>query len=361
MIVPKFAGSNVWFWIGVVEQRDDSKSKDKQKIGRVRVRIIGHHSPLIEEDNAAGEGIPVNKLPWAYPVNPIQSASISGVGWSPTGVVEGTWVVGFAMDGPSMQDLYYIGTLPGVPTEKEKASTKGFHDPNNKYPLNEFLGESDVNRLARADKIRETHVQKRKQAQERMVRSAKGSTWAEPNVPYAAEYPYNHTRTTESGHTEEFDDTPGSERMLWRHKDGTFVEWHPKGDEVHKIYGNQYEITLKDRNMYVKGNINITVNGDANIRSNKNINLESAKNIDMRAMGKISMWSAKGIDMQTTRDFSVSTVRGVSISGGTGSVKITTAGDMKLFAVSKLSIAAIGPATMGSPANQATYAARVVG
>ena len=36
--------------------------------------------------------------------------------------------------------------------------------------------------------------------------------WNEPEVPYAAEYPLNHVRETESGHVEEWDDTVGAER-----------------------------------------------------------------------------------------------------------------------------------------------------
>ena len=35
----------------------------------------------------------------------------------------------------------------------------------------------------------------------------------EPTPRYAAQYPFNHVKSTESGHVEEFDDTPGSEEF----------------------------------------------------------------------------------------------------------------------------------------------------
>ena len=59
------------------------------------------------------------------------------------------------------------------------------------------------------------------------------------------------------------DDTPTRERIRVQHGKGTFFEMHPNGDEVHKIIGDGYEITLKDKNMLVKGKLNITVEGDA--------------------------------------------------------------------------------------------------
>ena len=62
----------VWF-VGVVEDR-----QDPQKLGRVRVRCLGHHT----EDNVK---LPTADLPWAHPMNPITSATVSGVGQTPLG------------------------------------------------------------------------------------------------------------------------------------------------------------------------------------------------------------------------------------------------------------------------------------
>ncbi len=81
---------------------------------------------------------------------PYTSASISGIGESPTGPVEGTWVFGFFADGKQMQMPMILGTMIGAP---ESYNETGFNDPNRIYPRIEVPGETDVNRLARGDDI----------------------------------------------------------------------------------------------------------------------------------------------------------------------------------------------------------------
>ena len=129
---------NFQHFFGVVEDR-----QDPLRLGRVRIRAFGIHT----EDRAK---IPTEDLPWATPVMPYTSASISGVGESPTGPVEGTWVFGFFIDGKQMQQPMILGTLAGAP---EAYNEMGFNDPNKVYPKIEIPGESDVNRLARGDHI----------------------------------------------------------------------------------------------------------------------------------------------------------------------------------------------------------------
>ena len=91
--------------------------------------------------------LPTADLPWAHPLNPITSATVSGVGQTPLGVVEGTWVVGFFTDGSPAQQPVIIGTLPGVPSNLPTVdSKKGFQDYEfGNYPK---YTETDVNRLA---------------------------------------------------------------------------------------------------------------------------------------------------------------------------------------------------------------------
>ena len=105
----------VW-WHGVVEDRFDPLM-----IGRCKVRILGWHTHDKRD-------MPTGSLPWAYPLMPLTSASQTEVGFSPTGPVEGTWVLGFFRDGEAGQEPVMMGTLGGVP---ESASTKnvGFNDP----------------------------------------------------------------------------------------------------------------------------------------------------------------------------------------------------------------------------------------
>ena len=95
--------ANFYWWFGVVEDRDDPL-----RLGRCRVRIIGYHT----EDT---ETLPTEDLPWAIPVMPANSAGSSGVGWSPTGAVEGSWVVGFFADGENGQHPMFFGSVGSIP------------------------------------------------------------------------------------------------------------------------------------------------------------------------------------------------------------------------------------------------------
>ena len=114
----------VW-WQGVVEDRHDPLY-----LGRCKVRILGWHS---EDKN----DMPTVSLPWAYPVAPITSASQTGVGSSPLGPVEGTWVIGFYRDGEAGQEPMFFGTLGGIPELDAKGINndgtatggQGFLDP----------------------------------------------------------------------------------------------------------------------------------------------------------------------------------------------------------------------------------------
>jgi hypothetical protein len=92
-------------------------------------------------------------------------------------------------------------------------------------------------------------------------------SWTEPesaaNTDYQPVYPYNNIQQTEAGHSFEMDDTPGRERVRLQHRSKTFIEMHPNGDEVHKIYGNGYEIVINNKNVLIKGVCNITIQGDS--------------------------------------------------------------------------------------------------
>ena len=109
----------IWF-IGVVEDRDDPT-----KTGRVRVRCLGYHT----DDKTA---LPTSDLPWASVMLPITSSGISGIGQTPLGLVEGSWVIGFFKDGQSSQEPIILGSLPGRPTELPNTA-KGFYDPSGQY------------------------------------------------------------------------------------------------------------------------------------------------------------------------------------------------------------------------------------
>ena len=94
------------FSLAIVEDR-----MDPLKLGRVRVRVFGVHSELLTD-------VPTSSLPWAVPIMPSTSASISGIGSSPTQYVEGSLVFVFFQDGESKQQPIILGSVHGIPLSK---------------------------------------------------------------------------------------------------------------------------------------------------------------------------------------------------------------------------------------------------
>ena len=101
------------WWVGVVEDRNDP-----DKLGRVRVRIVGIHSDDLSI-------LPTSDLPWALPLQPTTSAAVSGVGSAPVGLLQGTWCVGFFIDGDDMQQPVVMGTLGGTPRSTPVCAAEG--------------------------------------------------------------------------------------------------------------------------------------------------------------------------------------------------------------------------------------------
>jgi len=111
------------WWIGVVENRHDP-----EKLGRCKVRIFGYHTD-------SKELLPTKDLPWCIPIQPITSAATSGLGSSPLGPVEGTWVIGFFLDGEDAQQPAMFGTISTKAAKQafaaESAVSKPREETNN--------------------------------------------------------------------------------------------------------------------------------------------------------------------------------------------------------------------------------------
>lgn len=283
-----------WF-TAVVENRMDPLLS-----GRVQIRCFGLHT-----ENKTD--IPTESLLWAQVMMPANSTSVNGLGQSPTGIVEGAWVVGFFLDPRDKQMPLIMGTIPGVPQAPDKSI--GFSDPRKDtsafpkrvqqtqikadgtgsvttskargevYPY--IIDEPDVNRIARNEKITETVIQHRKDTVDKAVPTAsyaKGGTtdvpvaagaFTEPTTAYAAKYPFNQTAESESGHLLEIDDTPGAERIHERHRTGSFYEIGPDGTKIDKSVQDRYEHTSRNKFEHVDGLYHQTVDGEIRIFANK--------------------------------------------------------------------------------------------
>ena len=123
-----------WF-TGIIEDRTDPMF-----LNRVRVRIFGAHT----HDKQL---IATADLPWCEVMMPVTSPSLSGLGTTTHGLVEGSFVIGFYRDKGSQQDPIIMGSLIGITgkfsrvdekiddkgtrnyTKVDRKPTEGFNDP----------------------------------------------------------------------------------------------------------------------------------------------------------------------------------------------------------------------------------------
>ena len=286
-----FMGQDGFSWfIGVVEDRNDP-----WRAGRVRVRCLGHHSEDVIE-------IPTEELPWATPMMPVTAGANSGIGVSPTFLIEGTWVVGFFRD-PAKQEPVIMGALPGFNAKHTtnetiasssaaggKSTKGGFKDPNGIFPTETYLDKPDTNVLCDGVYTKQHYTYQEshkdlfypeapksvysgatnellKEDREHWFTSSGNSILEPINTQKEAEYPYNHVLETESGHYVEFDDTAGNERIQIFHRKGSFVEINPDGHITISGRGNVTNIVDGNLDTIVHGNYSLTVEGTMDVLS----------------------------------------------------------------------------------------------
>lgn len=143
-------------------------------------------------------------------------------------------------------------------------------------------------------------------------------SWTEPesaaNTDYQPVYPYNNVQQTESGHTFELDDTPARERVRLQHRSGTFIEMHPNGDEVHKVYGDGYEIVIKNKNVLIKGVCNITIQGDSVLHVQGDSYNQVDGNVYQKVSGKVNQLVEGDCEQTIKGDYDINTSGDVNIS-----------------------------------------------
>ena len=272
MIDNNFLGRNGFLWFtGVVEDR-----LDPQYAGRVKVRAVGFHTSNKEK-------LPTSDLPWAICVLPTTAPGISGLGSSPSFLVEGSWVWGYFRDGEDCQEPVVLGSLPGKPSEYGNPN-KGFYDPNSReddttksvYPRE--IDEPDVNRLA-VNNPDKQHSSLTTRTTDRLTNiQGVNNLWSQPEISYNASYPYNHVYESESGHIMEFDDTTDAKRIHLRHTSGTSIEMTNNGDKIEITKNNRYILVTADNKVYIKGTKDVVIDGDYDLKVNGNYNISVGGN-----------------------------------------------------------------------------------
>jgi hypothetical protein len=268
-----------WFF-GAVEDREDPK-----QLGRVRVRAYHYYS---EDQNE----VPKDLLPWALVLSTPTSAGIKEVGRSPTGLMVGSLVFGFFLDGEDCQMPVILGSIAGIPNDNED--------------------EHEVAQLARGIN--------------NVVKALYGP---EPDSPYNAEYPYNKVFTTERGHVVEFDDTPDNERIHVMHTSGTYIEVDNEGTRVDKIVGDRYTIVMGKDTVRVRGNVRIVVEGDADITVKKTADVKVNDNASVYVSGDTKVVGLGEVNVTATDNINISTTQSLNLNSG-GNMTIQSQGSMTL-------------------------------
>ena len=329
-----FLGLNGFIWfLGVVEDR-----QDPTKTGRLKVRALGHHTHNLSL-------LPTADLPWASVTYPTTASGVSGIGQSPSGLLEGSWVFGFFRDGLRRQEMVVLGSLPGRPVELAD-NREGFYDPNEIYP--KYINEPDVNRLAvnlkdSGGQEANPHLSLTLRRATRITgiptadfnsmdtadvdytaAASDGDTWNQPEIPYNSLYPYNHVYETESGHIVEYDDTPNNERIHIRHRTGTSTEIHPNGTQTNIIKGDHYTLTSNDTKVYIQGDSDTTINGrhkifinkDGQANNNYDIQIGPGANVNIHVdNGDLNLHSANGrINMNAGGDYNLKVGGNMTVS-----------------------------------------------
>jgi predicted chitinase len=205
--------------------------------------------------------------------------------------------------GSTNSPFSYDGSQCG--NESGKTDNRGFQDPHKKYPLKRYLNEPETNRLARG-RVDETIVQLKDSKRKTGIQLPfEGGSWSQPKIPFGAKYPYNHVRETESGHVQEFDDTPGYERIHTYHRSGTFQEIDAQGTMVTKIVGEGYVIFDRNGFISITGDANVSVAGNVNVYCKSDAAIQVEGSAELKVGGSLDIGVACDMNIAVEGDFSV--------------------------------------------------------
>lgn len=319
---------NLNFFIGVVEDNNDPR-----KEGRVKVRAFGIHGTNAQIQTA--------DLPWATLIVP-------NINFVPPPL--NAWVFGFFIDGRDAQQPMVLGIIPtqmlnqvnpsqngygAIATENYNLLAKG-HRPQD-------FGEPLLSRNARGENAHLTHALPMEVTKVKDVKMAgTESTWSEPGSAFHPQYPFNHVYETASGHSIEVDDTPGAERILVYHKNGSYIQIDSAGTTTHKSTGDKYDINEGNHHVYI-GNSSgssrsiVTIMGDSHVYVDGNKTEEIRGdyrqlihgNHEVQVAGQMNFNASDEAQLRGAKLTLESNVEHFSIKAGK-QIKLTAAGSLHL-------------------------------
>jgi hypothetical protein len=290
---------------GVVEDNLDPK-----KLSRVKVRIFGIHTELNENSEETFAFVKTSDLPWAEIIGGTGFGLVGGIGLTSV-LRQGTWVwVTLENDDPNKPIVN--GTINGISSEDSVGKYTqglGFCDPNEVYPFTARATESDLNRLARNEKLDEayydelcpilgldTTIHKKINDTVDVVEvndeiSGADVTQTEPNsTSELSIYPNTQVIETPSGHVIEIDDTTGNERIRVAHRTGSYIEIKPDGTFVQKSVNEDSEshyIHMSSVNEHIKKSVKRHIEENVDEIINGYVKRTMKNNVDEHVEGGI--------------------------------------------------------------------------
>lgn len=324
---------------GVVEDNNDP-----EKIGRVKVRIYSLHTE--NNENSDGfEQVGTENIPWAEVLGSTSFGLVGGVGTTSI-LKQGTWVW-VILENEDPNKPIVIGVIKGINSQSSKgvyAGGIGFTDPDEIYPFESRSQESDLNRLARNEKLDEKYYEEpcpilgldttihqkindTLDEHEGITDDKSGADVSQKEPPSTSEnsvYPNNQVIETQSGHVIELDDSEGNERIRLFHRTGSYIEIKPDGTFVQKsvnedsastyihmssinehvaksvktyIEENMDEIIKGYVHRHIQGELKEHITGNILMESDANVVWNVGGNFTLNVSGKIDIDAGPEIDM----------------------------------------------------------------
>lgn len=170
--------------------------------------------------------------------------------------------------------------------------------------------------------------------------------WSVPTPPKVSEvYPYRHVYESESGHYMIYDDTPGNEMIIQRHRSGTQYFIAGDGtktditvsDEIKAVTGSSYNTITERQVINIGDGLKVKVNASGKyndgqnhyeilVGAGANVNIQVEKgdinlstvdgNINMNSGGQINMTAKDDINIISEQDVTVNAGDDITLKAG---------------------------------------------
>tara|TARA_B110000208_G_C11794148_1_gene438845 strand:- start:2270 stop:3724 length:1455 start_codon:yes stop_codon:yes gene_type:complete len=203
----------------------------------------------------------------------------------------------------------------------------GFSDPSGEFPKRDYFFSSSVNKAAKGEKVNNLDI-------------GGGDLDISIDMPSQkpSMFPHNDTNETPSGHVIEYDDTPGGERILLKHRTGAGVEMRADGTVVVVSKNKRIEVTGSDHTAIIEGDGDLIYKGSLNLRVSGDYNLDVGGDFKVNVAGDIKE-SIKGRHNKTVgkdQNYTIRGSRGSQVVGMNtetllGSSNVLVKGDQKNY------------------------------